>query len=193
MRFNSYYSEKEIQEMGFRSLGKRVMISRDARILSPKTLSIGNNVLIDAFTIMNGDITLGDHVQISANCEIYSGNHTDVVIGDFCALASFVSLYGQSDEYVLPYLNNPTVPEKYKNVKNESIRLNDFVIIGTHSVVLPGVELGEGCSFGACSLINKSTEPGGAYVGIPCKRVHERDLEEIRRLGNELRANELYR
>ena len=190
MRYNSYYSDSEIREMGFRSLGERVMISRDARIMSPKTISVGSNVLIDAFTIMNGDITLGDHVQISANCELYSGDHTDIVIGDFCALASFVSLYGQSDEYVLPYLNNPTVPAKYKNVHNQPIRLGDYVLIGTHSAVLPGVELGEGCTFGACSLVNRSAPPGGVYVGAPCRRIHERDLEEIRRRAQELTEEE---
>lgn len=190
MRYNNYYSDREVREMGFRSLGERVMISRDARIISPRLISVGSNVLIDAFTIMNGSITIGNHVQISANCEVYSGDRTDIIIGDFCALASFVSLYGQSDEYVLPYLNNPTVPAKYKNVHNEQIIIGNYVIIGTHSVVLPGVELGEGCTFGACSLINKSTTQGGVYVGVPCRRIHERNLEEIRQLAKMLTEEE---
>ena len=41
--------------------------------------------------------------------------------------------------------------------------------------------MGEGCSFGAMCLINKSTEPWGIYVGAPARRVKERkrDLVEM--------------
>lgn len=109
-----------------------------------------------------------------------------VIFEDYSAVASLVSVYGQSDEYILPYLHNPTVPKRFKNVKNKDVILGKYVLIGTHSVVLPGVELGEGCSFGACSLINKSMRPGGLYVGRSCRRIYDRDLEEIRRLAQEL-------
>ena len=111
MRYNSYYSQKELQVMGFRSLGERVMISRDARIFSPETISIGNNVLIDAFTIMNGDITIGNHVHLSSHCEVYSSSHSEIVFGDYCGISSHVSFYSQTDEYIEPCLNNPTVPQ----------------------------------------------------------------------------------
>lgn len=190
MRYNRYYSEKELLELGFRALGERVMISRDARIISPRSVSIGNNVLVEAFTIIDGDVSIGDHVQISANCELYAGEAAPIVIGDYCSLASFVSLYAQSDEYVLPCLNNPTVPKKYKNVHNQPIAVGKYVLIGTHSVVLPGVSLGEGCTFGANSLVNKTTPPGGQYVGSPCRRIRERDLEQLHRISAELEAEE---
>ena len=36
------------------------------------------------------------------------------------------------------------------------------------------VELGEGCSVGSMSLVNRSAEPWGVYVGIPARRVKER-------------------
>ena len=179
--------------MGFRSLGERVMISRDARIFSPETISIGNNVLIDAFTIMNGDITIGNHVHLSSHCEVYSSSHSEIVFGDYCGISSHVSFYSQTDEYIEPCLNNPTVPPRYRSISEQSVIIDKYVLIATHVVVLPGVHIGEGCSFGAKCLINKSTPPGGVYVGAPCRRIHERDLEGIRQIAQELEETERHR
>lgn len=191
MRYSSYYSERELKDMGFRSLGERVMISRDARIFSPETICIGDNVLVDAFTLMNGIITLGNHVHLSSHCELYGGKYAPIILGDYCGISSHVSFYSQTDDYNGPYMQNPTVPPKYRNVSEAPVILDKHVLIATQSVILPGVHIGEGCSFGACSLINKSTPPGGVYVGAPCRRIHERDLEELRRKAAELEAEEL--
>ncbi len=193
VRYNSYCSARELRQMGFRALGERVLISRDARIFSPETISIGSNVLIDAFTIMNGNITIGDHVHLSSHCEVYSSEGSEIVFGDYCGISSHVSFYSQTDDYLGPYMNNPTVPPRFRNVSESSVILEKHVLIATQSVVLPGVRLGEGCSFGACSLINKSTPPGGVYVGAPCRRIHERDVDGIRRMAESLEAEERLR
>ena len=39
---------------------------------------------------------------------------------------------------------------------------------------MPNAHLAEGCSIGAMSLVTKSTEEWGVYVGIPAKRIRER-------------------
>ena len=48
------------------------------------------------------------------------------------------------------------------------------VIIGSGSVVLPGVTIGEGSSVGALSLITKSLEEWGVYFGSPAKKIKSR-------------------
>ncbi|MCD7749795.1 MAG: acyltransferase, partial [Oscillospiraceae bacterium] len=73
MKLNPYYTNQELKEMGFRALGRQVLISRTCRIYTPDTISLGSHVLIDDFTILNGDITIGNHVHISSNCEFYAG------------------------------------------------------------------------------------------------------------------------
>ena len=62
----------------------------------------------------------------------------------------------------------------------EKIRIG---IIGTGSTLLPGVTLGEGCSVGAMSLINKSLPAWGIYAGIPARllRPRSRKLLELSR------------
>lgn len=174
MKLNPYYTARELKEIGFKALGRNVLISRTCRIYTPEEISIGSHVLIDDFTILNGEITIGDHVHISSNCELYAGE-ASITIGAFSGISSRCAFYATSDDFSGASLNNPTVPKAFRNEKNLPIVLGKHVLIGTGCSVLPGVELGEGCSFGSMTMISKSTEPWGIYVGTPAKRIRERE------------------
>ena len=174
MKLNPYYTKKELQEIGFKSLGRQVLVSRTCRIYTPEQISLGNHVLIDDFTILNGEITLGDHVHISSNCELYAGE-SSITIRDFCGISSRNAFYATSDDFSGASLNNPTVPRAFRFEKNLPVVLEKHVLTGTGCSFMPGVHIGEGCSFGSMTLINKSTEPWGIYVGIPARRIKERE------------------
>lgn len=174
MKLNPYYTNRELKEIGFKSLGRQVLISRTCRIYTPEEISIGSHVLIDDFTILNGEITVGDHVHISSNCELYAGE-ASITIGAFSGISSRCAFYATSDDFSGASLNNPTVPKSFRNEKNLPITLGKHVLIGTGCSVLPGVTIGEGCSFGSMTMISKSTEPWGIYIGTPAKRIKERD------------------
>ncbi len=170
----AYFSNRELREMGFKHIGKRVLICKTCKIYHADQVSIGDDVIIDDFTVFNGTINVGNHVHISSNCELYSGkSHID--IADYCGISSHVSFYGITDDYVGPYMQNPTIPPRFRNLTEEPVVLDKHVLIATHCVILPGVHIGEGCSFGAMAMINKSTEPWGVYVGAPARRIKERD------------------
>lgn len=189
MRYNRYYSEKELQEMGFKALGRSVLISQKCSILTPWKISIGSHVLIDDFAVLDGTITIGDHVHISSNCELFAGSESAIVIGSCCAIASHSSIYAITDEFVGPYLSSSAIPRKYRRIMQKDVTLERYVQIGTHSVILPGVRLGEGCAFGAMSLINRSTQPGGVYAigaGRRLQKIYQRNVDEIRRKGQQL-------
>ena len=47
--------------------------------------------------------------------------------------------------------------------------------MGSGSVILPGVSLGEGVALGAMSLVNKSLEAWGIYAGQPAVWLKNRD------------------
>ena len=169
-----YFSNRELREMGFKKLGKRVLICRTCKLYHTDQISIGDDVEIDDFTILNGHIDIGNHIHISSNCELYSGS-SYISLGDYCGISSHVSFYGITDDYVGPYMQNPTVPPRFRNLTEEPVILDRHVLVATHCVLLPGVHVGEGCSFGAFALISRSTEPWGVYVGQPCRRIKERD------------------
>lgn len=169
----SFYTDQELLKLGLNSYGTNVRISRYARLYSVRNITIGSNVRIDDFCILSGKITLGNNIHIAAYSALYGGIE-GIEIDHFCNLSSRVSIYAISDDYSGMTLTNPTIPKEYKELLEKKVVLEKHVIIGPTSVVLPGLILREGSSFGAMSFINKSSDPWSIYIGIPAKKLKER-------------------
>lgn len=184
---NSFYSDNELKDIGFASVGENVLISRKASIYGAGNIKIGNHVRVDDFCILSGKIEIGDYVHVAAYSALYGG--TDgVFISDFANLSSRVSVYSVSDDYSGASMTNPMVPDKYKKVKSAPVYIRKHVIIGSTSVILPGVELAEGSSFGCFSMINHNAEPWSINVGIPFKKIKDR-RRDIQMLEKNLKNN----
>jgi galactoside O-acetyltransferase len=52
--------------------------------------------------------------------------------------------------------------------------IKNHVIVGTRSIVFPGVTLAEGTSIGAMSLVVKNTSPWKIYFGVPAVIISDR-------------------
>ena len=170
---DSFYNSKELMELGLKCIGEHVKISRKCSIYSPETIVIGNNVRIDDFCILSGKIEIGSNVHVAAYSALYGGDE-GIFIDDFANLSGRVSIYSVSDDYSGETMTNPTIPDKFKNVKSASVIIGKHVIIGASSVILPGVVIAEGGAFGSFSFINKSTESWKIYAGIPIKEIKDR-------------------
>ncbi len=170
---DSFLSKDEIEKIGFKSVGKNVKISSKASIYSPAEIQIGNNVRIDDFCILSGKILLGSFIHIAAYSALY-GSAKGITIDDYVNISSRVCIYAISDDYSGESMTNPMVPDEFKQLISEPVHIKKHVIIGSTSVVMPGVVLEEGGCFGAFSFINKNTQSWGKYVGIPVKRIGER-------------------
>ena len=170
-----YYEEKELKELGLKSCGSNVLISKDARIIGPQNVEIKNNVRIDGFTTiaaMNGYLKLENFIHIGSYCFLACG--FGVHMKDFSGLSQGVKIYTSTDDYSGESLTNPTVPDNFKNVFSGPVSLEKHVIIGTSSSILPNLSIGEGSSVGAHSLVTKSLEPWGVYFGTPVRRIKDR-------------------
>ncbi len=170
---NSYMTQEELENSNLNILGKNVFISRKVSIYNAKEINIGNNVRIDDFCILSGKITINNYVHIAAYTALFGGTQ-GIVIEDFANISSRVCVYAVSDDFSGETMTNPMIPDKYKNLINLPVLIQKHSLIGTGSTILPGVTIREGCSFGAMSLITKTTEPWGIYAGIPVKRIKER-------------------
>jgi galactoside O-acetyltransferase len=117
-----------------------------------------------------------------------------VEIADFAGLSARVSLFSRSDDYTGAHLTNPTVPAAYTAPEPKApIRLGRHVIVGAGSVILPGVEIGEGAAIGALSLVAKPLKAWTIYAGSPAKvvRARRRDILDAEiRLRAALEAGE---
>ena len=179
VKLNSFYSADELNELGFKIIGQNVFISRKASIYSADKISIGDNVRIDDFCILSGKITIGDYIHIAAYTALYGGSK-GILVQDFANISSKVSIYSISDDYSGETMTNPMIPDKFKNIKNEKVIIERYVIIGSGCVVLPGIVLKEGSSFGAMTLINRSSEPWSINAGIPYTKIKNRSKELLK-------------
>lgn len=172
---DSYYSQSELEKLGFKKLGSNVKISKKTSIFGASHISIGSNVRIDDFTCMvanEKEIIIGSYVHIGFFCILMGTG--GILIEDFSGLSSRVSIYSATDDYTGQSLTNPTIPNKFKMIYASKVILKRHSIIGTNSTVLPGVQIGTGSSIGANSLVVRSLEEWGIYFGNPVKRIKER-------------------
>lgn len=182
----AYLTLKQLDELGFKYLGLNVKISDKASIYNADQMEIGDNSRIDDFCVISGKIKIGRFVHLAPMC-LVAGGEPGITFEDFSGLAYGVKVFTQSDDYSGESLTNPTVPGKFKKEKFASVSLGRHVIVGTNSVIFPGVQLAEGCSVGAMALVNRSTQPWGIYVGNPARRFKDRkkDLIELEKKLNE--------
>jgi len=171
MKPDGYYSDHDLFELGIK-FGKNVLISKKASIYGNK-LEVGDNVRIDDFCILIGDVKIGSYVHIASYCQL-SGS-SGITIEDFCGISSRSLLYSQSDDYSGSVMTGPLIDDHYKKVKKGRITLKKHSIIGAGSVILPQVTLEEGCAVGAMSLVSKNIEAWSVYAGVPAKRIKARD------------------
>lgn len=144
---------------------------------NPENVIVGTNSIIDPFVFfaMGKILLIKNNVHIGAFCSITGGE--TCIIESFSSMAIGSRIFTGSDDYTGWGFGNSTVPEKYRNIKRGPVKIERFVIIGSNSVILPGVTVGEGTSIGANSVITKNLEPWGVYIGN--RRVKDRDKEEI--------------
>jgi len=176
----AFLSDQQLETMNFKSLGSDVRISDKASIYNPEQIEIGNFSRIDDFCVISGKVKIGRNVHIAVFCNV-AGGEKGITFEDFVGLAYGCHVFTQSDDYSGRTLTNPTVPDQFKQEKKEAIRLGRHSIVGTNSLVFPGVVLGEGTSIGAQSMVTKSTEEWSIYRGSPAKRMkaRKRDLLDI--------------
>jgi acetyltransferase-like isoleucine patch superfamily enzyme len=173
-----FYERQELEEAGFASLGENVLIKKNVGIYFPENLHIGSNVRIDDFSVIGSTkepCFIGSYVHIASHCCILgSGGFT---MEDFSGMAPQCTLVTGSDDYTSGRLTNPTVPRDLSGVTEAPIVLEKHVTLGTGCIIMPGVRIGIGSTFGAFALVTKSQEPFGVYIGAPCKKVKERSKD----------------
>ena len=170
---SSFYTMEEVKELGFARCGKHVLISRKASIYGASNMTLGNNVRIDDYCLLSGQISIGSNVHISAYSCLIGGEY-GIEVGDFASISSRCAIYAKSDDYSGKAMTNPTIPVSFRAVYGERVRLKRHCIIGTGTTILPGSILEEGAAIGAMSLVKGKVEPWSIWGGLPCKPIKER-------------------
>jgi galactoside O-acetyltransferase len=164
---NSFFTQDELKTLGFASIGKNVKLSRKTSLYNIQNITIGDNVRIDDFCILSGNITIGSNIHISAYVALYGSG--GIVMEDYTGISPRSTVYSAMDDFSGDCLIGPIHPTEYTNVHKGQVIIKKYAQIGTHSVVFPNITIGEGSVVGAMTLVNKSLDAWGIYVGQPAK------------------------
>lgn len=114
-----------------------------------------------------GNLKLGQYVDIGAFTYINAKN--GVEIGSNAQIGSHCSIYSIST------IDN----------KSGKVIINKNAKIGTHSVIMPGVTIGENAIVGAFSFVNHDIPDNIVAYGVPAKVERKLSMEEIEKMIKE--------
>ena len=141
-------------------------------ILKSITDSIGDNVAIfpGVYIYNSENIVIGNNVSIQPMTYIECGYvKGGITIDDDVSIAHGVTIMGTTHRF-----NNHDERIRDQGLCNEPIHIEENVWIGAKAAVLSGVTIGHGSVIGAGTIVNKSLEPEGVYVGVPVRKVKDR-------------------
>ena len=151
----------------FKSMGQDVRIDNNVCIKEPELVSVGNHVAIDWGFYCVTQMELGDYVHIGPYCTVIGGKEGFFKMGNFTALAAGCRIICATDSYDGDSLIIPWIPLEYRNIITKPVIIEDFVTLGTNTIVFPGVTLAEGSVVGAGGVVTKDTLPWTVYIGSP--------------------------
>ncbi len=148
-------------------MGRNVLIDTGVYLTGPANISLGDYVWIDINCILNayiGEITIGRRVHVAPFSII--GARAPIVLEDYVGLSASVKIYSNTEHPVEgKRMSGPMIPEDLKAFRSAPVTLRKDSFVGANSVILPGVELGEGSVVGANAVISKSVAPYDIVVG----------------------------
>ena len=157
------------------SIGKNVSLGK-VYVSFPELLEIGNNCVIeDNVRLRSGGPWQKGIIKISDDCFIGFG--TQVNVGsEFNVGHSSMIAPGCIFSDANHNFDSTKTPIKSQGAIYKPIKIDADVWVGTGSIVLSGVVLGNGCIVGAGSLVNKNLYAHTINAGIPAKEIGKRGI-----------------
>jgi acetyltransferase-like isoleucine patch superfamily enzyme len=171
----AFLTRNQLKKIGFRKVGKNVLISEKASIYGAERISFGNNCRVDDFAILSagkGGIEIGDYVHIACFATLIGGGK--ITMSNYSGISARVTIFSSSDTFEGDFMTGPCLPKSVTNTSHKDVMLGKHVVIGIGSIVLPGTILEDGCAVGAMCLVTKSFSANSIITGVPGKKIRDR-------------------
>ena len=164
----SIYSDPDAYENPPLMIGERALIRSGTIIYAGSTIgpeletghrvtiregaTIGRNLRVGTLSDIQGHCTIGDYVRF----------HSNVHIGQGSEIANYV--------WIFPYTvltNDPHPP----SLEMRGVVVEEFAVIATMVVVLPGVRVGRDSLVAASSMVRRDVQPETVVAGNPAQPV----------------------
>lgn len=147
------------------TLGRNVQIG-DFCIIE-EGVKIGDNTIIGNYCIIKKNASVGENCKFTAYCEIRDnvkiGNNT--TFGSRCTISANAKI---GNDIAIKYgFVLADTPDLEKGNEKEVGNIGDQTLIGANVTLMPGVSIGKNCIIGACSQIRKTVSDGEVWYGNP--------------------------
>ena len=158
-------------------IGRNVVIDDnvmlDAKGLDNEGITLENEVFIGRNTILSckgGDIVLEERANFGFNCYVFSSNR--VIVGRDTLVAAYCYIVGGGNYHLI----NKEIPinQQVDFEGKGGITLKGDIWLGSHSVILDGVTIGQGSVVAAGSMVNKDVGEMVIVAGTPAQVLKER-------------------
>lgn len=178
--------------------GGRFLVGARVRLLFPRHIHAGRNVLIGDDSYVSGfslnGVRFADNVRIREGAWIQATSGLDepgvgltigegtyvgpravfgagggITIGRRVLFGSSVHLLAENHR-----ISDPDVPIHAQGVTRAGIAIGDDAWIGDGAIVLDGVTVGRGAVVGAGSVVTRSVPDGAVVVGNPARAIRQR-------------------
>jgi maltose O-acetyltransferase len=142
---------------------------------------IGENVVLSGCGFGNRErINLGNHIYLGPGGSFQGLGGITIedynIFGPEVVILSSLHNFNWETSTMVPY-------DEVELLKPVVIRRACWV--GMRTIILPGVELGEGCVVGAGSVLTKSWPAGAILGGAPANAIGQRDMNHFQKCCNE--------
>jgi acetyltransferase-like isoleucine patch superfamily enzyme len=178
----------------FAEIGKGVVIGRNVTIRHPHRIRLGRGVILDDNTVVdakgvdnrgitigegvyvgrntilytkNGNLAIGDHVNISSNCQFVSSN--DMTVGPWTVIGAYTYLLSGGG-----YDHGPAAArfsEQNGYLTHGPLTIGANCWLGAGVVILDAASVGEHCVVAAGAVVTKPVPPNTIVGGVPAQPI----------------------
>jgi acetyltransferase-like isoleucine patch superfamily enzyme len=144
-----------------------IRIGNNVTLLSShRTNRVGltNPVLIE--TLGDGIVDIGNNTGASS---VVISARNRITIGQYCKIGGNVRIFDHDFHSLEPMVRR-TVDDK-NNVKSQAVIIGNDIFIGTNSIILKGVTIGDRAVIAAGSVVTKIVPENEVWGGNPAKRI----------------------
>lgn len=138
------------------NMGENVIVYHGAEIRDPANITLKRGAIIGDNSILDG--------------------RNGIVVGEDVVFASNVRIWTEQHDHEDPWFRCSTQ-------EHGSVVIDRHAWIGSHTVILHSVHIGEGAVVAAGAVVTKDVAPFTIVAGIPAKKIGERN-HDLRYVNN---------
>lgn len=182
LRISAFHARRMLRRFTLSSLRNTLLgitnqgsfLPKSTHITWPHSIQIGKNCIVKEDVILHVDGPYDESIRIKIGNNVFIGNNAEfnitsmVSISDDCQIGSGVKFIDHNHGM------RKDLPIRQQACTSKEIKVHSDVWIGSNTIVLEGVKIGQGAIIGANSLVNRDVPEYEVWAGAPVKFIRAR-------------------